>query len=397
MSRNRVIYQSEALFISKNINSTGAADHKQLKRVQSANYNFNIARQDVNQFGQLARVDALVLQSPTVALDFTYYPTDGFNERALGFFVQTGTEPEANFASGQMGSSSGQNYFIVTTSEGVDLNTETNLGGKSVIGIGNGFLTNYSVDFGVGNLPTASVTIEGLNLNSAKYSGYKDGTGTGDIGSGVPVPTVNPTEGVQLAVTNGVYRIAKLPNPSQSTGTNEISALRPGDIVIDFGSFGTGSGAVPLSNISGSSSAMGENGLHLQTASLSLPLSRTPIERLGSRFAFTRVVDFPIVATLNVSAVVNEIEARNLADMLDDSAERTVTIRIKNPKNTTQDALRYSLKGARLTSESFKSSIGSNKTVDLVFETQIGGPNDSEHGVYVSGSGSNDGVSNWGY
>ena len=82
MARNRVIYQSEALYVSKNINSTGSGDHRQLARVQSANYNFNIARQDVNQFGQLARIDALVLKSPTVALDFSYYPPDGFNERA---------------------------------------------------------------------------------------------------------------------------------------------------------------------------------------------------------------------------------------------------------------------------------------------------------------------------
>ena len=70
MARNRVIYQSEALYVSKNVNSTGSSEHRQLTRVQSANYNFEIARQDVNQFGQLARIDALVLTSPTVSLDF---------------------------------------------------------------------------------------------------------------------------------------------------------------------------------------------------------------------------------------------------------------------------------------------------------------------------------------
>ena len=88
MARNRVIYQSEALYVSKNINSTASGDHAQLRRVQSANYNFSIERQDVNQFGQLARIDSLVLKSPTVTLDFTYYPTDGYNEKALGFYVQ---------------------------------------------------------------------------------------------------------------------------------------------------------------------------------------------------------------------------------------------------------------------------------------------------------------------
>ena len=56
MSRNRVIYQSEALFASKNIDSTGRADHMQLRRVQSANYSFNVTRTDLNQFGQLSRI-----------------------------------------------------------------------------------------------------------------------------------------------------------------------------------------------------------------------------------------------------------------------------------------------------------------------------------------------------
>jgi hypothetical protein len=408
MARNRVIYQSEALYLSKNVNSTGSGEHRQLTRVQSANYNFDIARQDVNQFGQLARIDALVLSSPTVALDFSYYPTDGFNERALGFYVRTGTIAEGNFSSGQMGNSSGQNFYIVTTSEGSDLNYETganSLSGKSVIGIGNGFLTNYSLDASVGNLPTVSITIEGLNMNSSLYSKY---TGVLSAGaspieiSGALTPQIDPTLGSVSKDVSGNNKIIVLPVPSQGTGDAIPSALRPGDIVLDFGSYGAGSDltgkAVPIANISGSVNGVGSDGLHLQSASLALPLSRTPIERLGSRFAFARVVDFPIVATLNVSAIVNEVQARNLAVMLDDNSERNISMRIKDSKDTSKDAMIFTLKGSRLKSESFSSSIGSNKTVDLVFETQIGGPNDSEHGVFLSGKGIADtSVNGWAY
>ena len=174
MGRNRVIYQSEALYVSKNINSTGSGEHFQLTRVQSANYNFDITRQDVNQFGQLARIDALVLQSPTVSLDFSYYPTDGSNEKALGFFVtNSGGSEVRNFASGQMGASSGQNFYIVTADEGSDLNTLPSVAGavpnrslvsKNAIAIGNAFLSNYTLNAAVGQLPTVSITVEGLNM-----------------------------------------------------------------------------------------------------------------------------------------------------------------------------------------------------------------------------------------
>ena len=49
MARNRVIYQSEAVYIG----TTGAAPTESLRRVQSCNYNFSIARQDINQYGEL--------------------------------------------------------------------------------------------------------------------------------------------------------------------------------------------------------------------------------------------------------------------------------------------------------------------------------------------------------
>jgi hypothetical protein len=385
MSRNRVIYQSEALYVSKNILSTGSGDHAQLRRVQSANYNFSIERQDVNQFGQLARIDALVLTSPTVSLDFSYYPTDGYNEKVLGFYVQNtadGNSSLGNFASGQMGSSSGQNYYIVTSEEGSDLNTlggDYPLSGKSAIAIGNAFLSNYTFDASVGNLPTASVTVEGLNIKSSTVLG-KSGTLTGNV---VLSPSILPVSGTELGITGF------LPNPSEATGTNVVSALRPGDVTLSWDNYYGQTGA-PIASLSGT------NSINVQSASLQLPLSRTPIERLGSKFAFARVVDFPIVATLNVSAIVNEIESKSLAQMLDDNTKRDITLTIKKPGGA-GTAMQFTIKGSQLQSESFSSSIGANKTVDLVFQTQIGGPSDTNNGIYLSGSYTDITVGNWGY
>lgn len=405
MGRNRVIYQSEAIYVSKNVASTGSGDHAQLRRVQSANYNFSIERQDVNQFGQLARIDALVLASPTVSLDLSYYPNDGFNEKALGFYVQNntlGSTAEGNFASGQMGNSSGQNFYIITADEGNDLNTASTpapLSGKKTISIGNAFLSNYTFEASVGNLPTASVTLEGLNVRSSVISG---GTGaivggannTGNLLPSGNNPSVNPELGSLLAIGGPV----ELSRPIEATGnTFGPSALRPGDITIDFGGYtGTNTTGAPLSV-----STSNTDPFHIQSFSLNLPLSRSPIERLGSKFAFARVVDFPIVATFNVNAVVNEIQARNLSEMLDDNGKRTITVSIKKPGGEAGNALVWQFKGSQLQSESFSSSIGANKTVDLVFQTQIGGPSDTNNGIYLSGSFSGIGNiqanQNWGY
>jgi len=361
MARNRVIYQSEALYVSKNINSTESGDHAQLERVQSANYNFSISRQDINQYGQLARIDSIVLEPPTVGLDFTYYLTDGFNERALGFYVQTGVGTQGNFPSGHMTNQSGQNFFITTVNEGVDAIGVTGIG--STIGIGNAFLTNYALELAVGSLPTVSVSMEASNMNSDKTFGTTAGAITG-----VENPAVNPTDGIKIG-----GNVALKP---ANTGVSTISALRPGDITIDITSFdGTG-----ISDLGPDSEA-----LHIQSASLAIPLSRTPLQRLGSKFAYARAVDFPVTATLSVSAILNEVVATNLADVLNDEQRRDITLTLKGP-NGASNRMVWTLKGCKLDSESFSSSIGSNKSVELAFSTQIGGPNDIANGIFVSGA-----------
>jgi len=383
MARNRVIYQSEGLFVNNIACSGSAKSSEQLSRVQSANYSFTINRQDINQFGDLARIDSLVLDPPTVNLDFSYYLTDGFNERALGFFVQhTGVKAssqrfanaeansQGNFASGHLTSSSGVNFYIVTSPDGEDLNkqpTQAVDDNDTIIGIGNCYISDYSVDMSVGSIPTVNVTAEGANMNSII-----------DDGAGFANPAIN-----QEAGTKFTDQPVTLPNPSVTGGLDAanvgaISALRPGDITLD------------LSNLQSDSLVKidGADGAHVQSASISVPLSRTPIDRLGSRFPFAREVDFPVSCTLNVSAVVSNAQAANLADILN-LGESEATITINDQQTTPVPAARYILKGLKIDSQSFSSSIGSNKTVDLTFSTQIGGPNDVLNGVFMSGAGFN--------
>jgi hypothetical protein len=363
MARNRIIYQSEGVYISKEATSTGSGDHAQLSRVQSANYNFNIARQDVNQYGELARIDSIVLESPTVSMDMSYYITDGRNEAALGFYVPTGTQTQSQFPSGHIVDGSGRNLYIVTSNEGTDLNKfdgASSLSGKGCIGVGNAYLTDYSIELAVGSIPTATVSFEGSNMNAFTFSGTNSGTSV----------AINQESGTAL---NSVIRLKE---PDSFTGAAVVTALRPGDVTIDFGVWTT-SGLI--------SKLGGTDGAHIQSASLSLPLGRTPIERLGSKFAFARVVDFPVTATLTLNGVQNETAGGNLVDLVNANPKQDITISVKKP-GTNTPAVQYVIKRAQLDSASVSSSIGSNKTADFTFTTQIGGANDTDNGIQMSGS-----------
>jgi len=366
MSRNRVIYQSEALFVSADVDSTSALEHSELIRVQGANYGFTINRTDVNQFGNLARIDSLVLDPPTVNFDFSYYLTDGYNESSLGF----STVDTAQFVSGFIEASSGRNFYMVTSDEGQDATTFSASEPYSLIGIGNAFLTDYTVDMSVGSLPTASVSFEASNINS-QNGVISNETITGNL------PSIKPEDG-SIVQGLGIINIPK------NTGQNGPTALRPGDIVLEFPGFDGGSAeSGTLSTIDG-----GAGSFHVQSASISIPLSRSPISRLGSKFPYARVVDFPVNATMSVNAILNTVEAGNLANIIagcgNNESTKNVSVTLKTCEG--EPSMKWTLKGATLDSEGFSSSIGSNKSVDLTFGVQIGGVDDIDQGIIFSGS-----------
>ena len=111
----------------------GKANFHQIHRVQSANYSFAINRTDINQFGNLARIDTAVIEAPTVSLDFSYLLTDGTNEDKLGISVDPansgsaiaspgGVQVQTSAISGMLANTSGRNFHILTTKEGADAN-----------------------------------------------------------------------------------------------------------------------------------------------------------------------------------------------------------------------------------------------------------------------------------
>jgi hypothetical protein len=368
MARNRVIYQSEAIYASKDATSTGAGHHESLERVQSANYSFNISRQDVNQFGQLGKVGSMVLEAPTVSMDTSYLLTDGFNERALGFYVQNGAVGQSgsgSFISGHLNDGSGRNFYIITVGEGSDAVGLSGTATDDVIGIGNAYLTDYTLDLAVGSLPTVSVSFEAANINASVGGLISGGSGH----SNVALPSVSQAAGTPL---DGFATL-----PPVSSGVSSLIALRPGDIKVNIAN-------MDATTFVDLSTDLAEETAHIQSASLSIPLSRSPLQRLGTKYSYARAVDFPIQATLSVNAIVNELTARNLSTIIDNESGYAVTLTLNNEAGT--KAIEYTIKGAQIQSESFSSSIGSNKSVDLTFVTSLGGPNDLLNGVFVSGA-----------
>ena len=415
MARNRVIYQSEALFVgptpavsgfyadkthlvppgyeSNDLRRASGNAVKQLHRIQTCNYSFNIARTDINQFGELAAIDRVVMDTPTVALDFSYILATMENETRLGFV----TNGAISCLSGILNKTADEkNYFILTVGEGRDAvgdNQTSYIDGLetstlSTIGIGNGFMTSYTTECSVGNFPTVSVNVEGLNMT------FNQGVSGGS-------PAIVPESGVRLDFYKWVLPVA---TGSPSTGIMQTSALRPGDITFDFRKVDSESvhllhGVDAATNsYDAPGAALGDmtsrSHSKIQSYNISMDMTREPINRLGSCFAFTREITFPMSVTMTIDALVADLTTGTLSDVIncDDSYDLTVNLlRPTSCPGTMTDGTakaifaQYKLKGAKVNSQAFTSDIGSNKAVTLEFSTQVGGPHQHNQGLFMSG------------
>lgn len=395
MARNRVIYQSQALFIAPSstgcqisgqgktsapygpTNSTellaGGSLLKKLDRVQNCNFNFTINRQDINEFGKLARIDSIVMESPTVGLDFSYYVTDGLNERLMGFNMYSpndtaNTVEVAQSISGLLGDLQGNNYYILTVQEGEDVvgttSSTTPANTNTVVGIGNGFISEYSFDASVGAIPTASVTVEAFNIKADALTGNANGVITGNS----PAIDITASPATKFTSSGTAYGLSG----AFTTGVSNITALRPGDIILS------------LSNPDGMIDVSGSNSAHIQSFQFTIPLSRTILQRLGNTFGFARVINVPINMDITISAIVSELKTMNLFDELFTGTKTNFTIQLNDANGAAK--VKYGISGALLSSETYSENLGDNQSVDLTFSLQLGGANDTQNGVFMSGS-----------
>jgi hypothetical protein len=374
MARQRSNYQVDALYVGPNI-ATGihyttgiygsiasqnitAGRVVELYRVQSANYSFNIAREDVNQFGELAAIDRIILNAPTVSLDFSYLLANFSNEAALGFTVSSGTLVSA--ISGMLTKVSDEhNIFVRTVSEGNDVKDYLPSGASAnaVIGLGNAFISSYTSEGSVGNFPTVNCSFECLNMKA-------------DFGSsGNYIPAVFPSDGT--SITGWFYELPVGKQSEDSSADLSTSVLRPGDITVSLGAY-DGLGAM-ISDAK------------IQSYSISFDLARESLQKLGSKYAYSKEVQFPVTVSLSVTALVGDIQSGNLVDVINSNTKYDCSVTINKPA-TSVPMLRYTLKQLTLDSQEITSSIGPNKTVTLNLTTQLGGPQDTAKGLFLSGS-----------
>ena len=162
---------------------------RQLTKVQSVSYGFDINREEIKQIGHedlLTRRINITTADPTpgsnidvniepvpVNFSFEYIPTCGLNEYLLNFnVVPSGGLAENSFISRHFGD---KNFFLVLRDDvGKQANylkDDYDFSGHYVMGIGNAFATSYSTSASVGSIARSFFDYQASNITVDMYSG----------------------------------------------------------------------------------------------------------------------------------------------------------------------------------------------------------------------------------
>ena len=378
-TRTRVISQNKAVYVTPTgwneyagagtpLTGNSLITGHHLHRVDTFSFEMDLAgaRQDVREFGQLARIGTVNLTEVNPTLSFGYYLGDGENELALGFFkTEGGAGTTGQMCSGQLTEDpilKERNVFLLTVEEGEDafnLDTPAKMAAAEdnhdVVGFGNCFISSYSANFSVGDIPRADVEMQASNV--VFYTGINSGL-------------INPSLDLEGERTHtGIVQLA----PPSSDTDNLPLVLRPQDVTISFGDAGDGDSAIGGPSFSD---------LPIQSASIELPLAREVIEALGNELAYAKLLEFPIDVTMSLSSLTRDFASGALEYALTGTAENNKTNITLNIKDAGADKITYILQGAVLDNQSFSQGLDDNETVDLTFSAQIGGASTTDQGLF---------------
>lgn len=330
-----------------------------IPRVQSVAVNLSVPRENVNQYGQLDRLDYLIVSPPSVNATIDYLSVDGYAEALFGFAASG----QQAFVSGLIDGTQGdKNYFLGIAPEGTDLIGDLSEANVNVLGMGNGYVSNYSLNLAVGQIPRASVSVEASNLQF--YVGA-----TGNASPAINLNTALPVVGPLFT----------LPTMPAYTGANIVSALRPGDIVLSF----------PRNDNVGGDYLSGLGAIWPQSVALSVPIALDNITELGNPYPVARKIRFPVDCTLSVEALVGDVATGSVANLFcsDTPFNLAFSLNLPNCSRAGAAAITVNFNQAKLVSRDYSSSIGQNSTVRLTFQNQLQGisPNYLGRGVVFSG------------
>lgn len=277
--------------------------------VQSSEFSISIDRQTSKQVGSQSYAVDNLTRSPNVNFNVDYlFSPFLVNEYLLGVYAEDLSTPlnminrDQNF------------YLIMNNQQGSDALKDfsqapfrTDFSGMTCASIGNCFLSNYSLQFNVGSIPTASCSFVGSNL---KFENL-----TGDI---VTIPAINLESG--NANGAGFVDFSNLAASllGEYSQAYQLPTLSPHNVEVELQNLQCG--GTPLI-----SQAL------IQSVSIDIPFDRTDLYGLGSNYVYGRKLNLPVRASVNITAIVQNFNSGDINAMSNSEESYDFRIQFTDP------------------------------------------------------------------
>lgn len=396
MSRNRIIYQNEALYAGPSL-KTGIATGvvpghyilKNIENVTSISYGINTTRQDLVQLGSQGIVARPIFESPILDLSFSYNFNGFGNETKLGF--------NTNFSTGQNIPKYANNFSVALMSGFINPNRERDKRdfyialadeGEDVFQENSNLLKSSDLTTLTGIIESKSPTFDILNLQECYLTKYSFSARVNELvkcslgylvsnimvfssGSGVNVYTLDKVSGV--AVKTGINIV--IPKFSRS----------PEDVVL--------SNLCVLDIKSSDESSLSENlsfsiaDAKFRSFTFDLNLSRDSLKSVSHKMPLDNPIKFPIIANFNLEGINGDVSSGDFLSFFrkDNKIDLTISMNRFKPDNPIgQLNSKIFIKKAQINSVFSSSEIGNNKSFSIAGQVDLDSL-DLSKGMFFSG------------
>lgn len=360
---------------------------QRINKVQNFNYSIDLPKENINSVGSITNRASYVVGPPSVNLNFSYYADGINNEHRMGFSTQNqlATFP-ISFVSGLMDRETDKKNIYLAIDNNVnsesirtqDANTypsppegqpflsaaevkDDDSASYDFLIFINSYINSYSVNLGVGEVPTVNVGAVADNLFF-----------TNGVDTGFGIPYIN-TETAATGFSGRSVIVPKNFINNANTFNYPESVFMPGEIKLTLSK--RGADIISFQNET------------VQTCSIDLDLTRENIQYMGHKLPWYRPVTTPVGIKADFDMLVSGSLTGSVMEDLVYNVEYDINVDFVTGNVL---GMNYKLSGLRLDSVQYDSSIGSNKTASLSFSSDFSlddnfGEISRDKGFFVSG------------
>lgn len=389
MSRNRIIYNTQGLFVAPYSGEQKAGTDyflngyqilKKIEKVQNFDYSIEQPNIDFIAFGSKKSVARIPSNNPNITFNFSYLSDGVTNENRLNFnpaiFSTTSQKPMFSGICQADSVLDEKDFYLVINNSNLDLSKNYTLTNESVnpttladiidpdarnysvLEFKNSYITEYSFRVQLGDLPIVNqgYTCDNINFYSS--------------GSGIKVSVLDLKSGIKQNLTDEIVIPRSL--RYNQTGISGQNILNPGDAQVTFyNSISTG--VLFYTDT-------------IQNFSYDLRFKRKGLESLNYKFPLSKNILYPVGGTMSMSFIVDENLTGSFFDTLNSNIDYNILVDF-NPicSKSGVSPTRFIFSGCKFNDINYSSSIGSNKTADLTFNIDID-PDFGTRGIFCSGN-----------